>query len=145
MQKINIITNDLSEIKASDKDLFGAKASLLAAVHGHGYGTPGGYALSLPRRSPIEAEELLAMVEDCTGPTAVRSSSVWEDGASASGAGCFLTRLHCVGSDAILQAVIDVYTHAKGVADAQGLDGDRIGVLIQPMVPGSISVVCFTF
>ena len=82
---------------------------------------------------------------------AVRSSADVEDGAEASFAGQFLTRLDVVGADAVATAVAEVAGSARSerlaaYASRAGIDprSIRVAVLVQEMVPAVVSGVSFS-
>jgi phosphoenolpyruvate synthase/pyruvate phosphate dikinase len=81
----------------------------------------------------------------------VRSSAVDEDGATRSFAGQYETYLNIVGVDAVAEAVVRCWTsvrteRALAYRRGQGLsvEGVRLAVLVQQLVPADTSVVVFS-
>lgn len=82
---------------------------------------------------------------------AVRSSAVDEDGATRSFAGQYETYLNIVGADAVAEAVVRCWTsvHTErtlAYRREQGLsvEGVRLAVLVQQLVPADASAVVFS-
>ncbi len=84
------------------------------------------------------------------GAVAVRSSATGEDGAQASFAGQYLSRLDVHGLDALYRAVLDSWNSsraqaARAYAGAHGSQGPaRMAVIVQRMVAADASGVLFT-
>lgn len=81
---------------------------------------------------------------------AVRSSAVGEDGADASFAGQHDTYLNVVGEEAVADAIVRCWAsinnpHALEYRRQKGLplDGLRVAVLVQQLVPADVSAVVF--
>lgn len=136
-----------------------ASLSRLAALHA----VPHGFAVSaLPALQSAIPETIIprirsaygALGERCGVPepaVAVRSSALDEDGSDASFAGQHDTYLNIRGHDAVLDAVARciqsaasrealAYRQARGLA----IDGVRIAVLVQELVPSDVSAVVFS-
>jgi pyruvate,water dikinase len=82
---------------------------------------------------------------------AVRSSAVDEDGATRSFAGQHETYLNIVGVDAVTEAVLRCWTsvrtdRALAYRRGQGLsvEGVRLAVLVQQLVPADVSAIVFS-
>jgi pyruvate,water dikinase len=82
---------------------------------------------------------------------AVRSSALDEDGAGASFAGQHDTYLNVVGAEAVAEAVVRCWTSVRSPRALEyrrrqglALDGIRIAVLVQQLVPADVSAVMFS-
>jgi phosphoenolpyruvate synthase/pyruvate phosphate dikinase len=82
---------------------------------------------------------------------AVRSSAVEEDGATCSFAGQYETYLNIVGVDAVAEAVVRCWAsvrseRALAYGRGQGLpiEGVRLAVLVQQLIPADASAVAFS-
>ncbi len=142
---------ELSEVGMEQISSYGRKAYFLSQASHHGFTTPEGYAISVSRDATTAADskQMRALANEMchkwdAASFVVRSSTAWEDGSSESAAGQFLTKLACIGTDAIVSAIGEVTEQARDYAIDQGLQGEHIGILLQPMVEGAHSGVCFT-
>ena len=141
---------------AHDEAIFGAKAVGLGQAARAGLPVPPGIALAGELTEAVAAGldsaigEVMESVRFLTGPLAVRSSAVGEDGADASFAGQHLTLLN-VPSSADLSAAIrqiwwsantdSVITYRKRV----GLFGrPSVGVVVQSLLNPEVAGVMFT-
>ena len=141
---------------AHDEAIFGAKAVGLGEAARAGLPAPPGIALAGELTEAVAAGqdgaigEVMESVRFLTGPLAVRSSAVGEDGADASFAGQHLTLLN-VPSSADLSAAIrqiwwsansdSVITYRKRV----GLfDRPSVGVVVQALLNPEVAGVMFT-
>ena len=88
----------------------GGKAKMLGAALRAGFPVPPGVVIE---PGEVDVEAVVALLGE--GPFAVRSSSPHEDGAHASWAGQFVTRLW-VEADSLAQAVEDVRASGAGAA-----------------------------
>lgn len=121
--------------EALDPDRFGAKAATLARLRQAGHDVPDGFVIPLGGdRSVAVLGAALARLG--SGPWAVRSSGVAEDGAHASFAGQFLTVLGA-GTAAEVAAAAD-----RVVASAEGRT--EMAVLVQPLLLPDAAGVLFT-
>ncbi len=103
-----------------------------------------------PDAVPSEVRDALreALATLGEGPYAVRSSAVVEDGAETSWAGQFESVLG-VTADAVPDAVLTCWRSARGeralaYADAHGIAGGAMAVVVQRMVFGQASGVAFS-
>lgn len=136
--------------EAHDARRFGGKAASLARALVAGLPTPDGWALPASRiDEPRVARACEVIAAACTGPLAVRSSAVGEDGVAMSFAGQFLTRLGVVGRTALRRAVLEVagaHGDALGYRERHGAGSApaAVGVVVQPMVDAEVAGVLFT-
>ena len=118
----------------------GGKAQMLGAAMRAHFPVPPGVVIEPDERVDVAA--VVALLGE--GPFAVRSSSPHEDGARASWAGQFVTRLW-VGADSLAQAVEDVRASGTGAAArAYGGPSQPIPALVQPIVTADAAGVMFT-
>ena len=110
---------------------------------------------SLPPELYLELEEAYRGLGRRCGmdapSVAVRSSALDEDGAAASFAGQHETYLNVVGPEAVAEAVVRCWAslhspRAREYRLKQGLelDGARIAILVQQLVPADVSAVLFS-
>jgi pyruvate,water dikinase len=129
----------------------GGKARGLKLLLDLGLPVPDGFVLILPDPETLDEkllQQYLFLLGD--GPKAIRSSAISEDSQTASFAGQFETILNVSGIDAVRQAI----NTCVGTAGAERVrnysrnripqSDSRISVLVQNMVPASISGVLFT-
>lgn len=159
----------LQDEAAADITRAGAKAAVLARMRRAGFRVPEGVVLlaevlraQLGDSTPTE-EELLATPVDpelrqaivtagrqLSGPLAVRSSGIDEDGAQASHAGQYDTVLNVQGADELVDAVRTCWasglsTTVRSYRTSQGREGDSpLAVLVQSMVQADAAGVAFT-
>ncbi len=141
----------LDDERAADPTLVGAKAAGLARLVAAGFAVPDAVVLpaGLRDRWPTgpAPEPIRAAVEDaCTalGPRlAVRSSSTWEDGATAAHAGATATVLDVSGPDAVLDAIRHCLDADDVAARAEGTSGD-VAIVLQRLVDADHAGVAFT-
>ena len=121
-----------------DESLFGSKAVGLGEATRAGLPLPPGVALS---GAVVEAvasgdegaiEQVGALVRSLTGPLAVRSSAVDEDGAEASFAGQHLTLLNVPSAKEVGPALREVWWSAN--SDAAITYRQRVGLFSRPSV-----------
>lgn len=145
---------DLTELRASDATLFGAKAANLGEIAAIGLSVPRGYVLrSDPKTAgaAIDVAELFEAFDALGGSlVAVRSSSTIEDSADASYAGIFHTSLN-VDRFGLVEAYEQCLASATGtrVHDYQRFRSPRsaegeIPIIVQVMLDPDVSGVCFT-
>lgn len=115
----------------------GAKASTLAALANGGFPVPAGLVVT----GDVDAETLDEVVATRlgSGPYAVRSSALDEDGPESSNAGRYRSRLG-VDADDVADGVLECRRFAAGVSDAS----DPIPVVVQQMVDARAAGVVFT-
>ena len=118
----------------------GGKARVLGEALLAGFPVPPGVVLE--PGEDVDAGSIVAALGD--GPFAVRSSSPHEDGAQASWAGQFRTRLW-VDAAELPEAVADVRASGtRAAARAYGGLSDAIPALVQPIVTADWAGVMFT-
>ena len=118
----------------------GGKAQMLGAAMRACFPVPPGVVIEPDE--DVDVDAVVARLGD--GPFAVRSSSPHEDGARASWAGQFVTRLW-VSADSLAQAVEDVRASGMGpAARAYGGPSQPIPALVQPIVSADAAGVMFT-
>ncbi|MFG2723191.1 PEP/pyruvate-binding domain-containing protein [Streptomyces sp. NPDC048416] len=160
----------LNDPKAMDRGEVGAKAAVLARMKDAGFPVPDGCvftaramlrhvaAVGTPTSDSVAARaldaEIRAVVEEVagrlSGPLAVRSSGIDEDGDNASHAGQYSTILDVEGADALDEALracwasafTDVVRSYRAGAGAE--DDAPLAVLVQEMVPAESAGVAFT-
>jgi pyruvate,water dikinase len=142
-------------LEALDGAVFGGKAAGLARASRAGLPVPRGIALTSELVALIvandagPAEEINDAVTTLGPSLAVRSSARGEDGASASFAGQYVTRLG-VRPDKVAHAVAEVAGSGTTASAAayrarMGLDAPAaMAVVIQAMVPADVAGVMFT-
>lgn len=138
---------------ATDRDLFGGKAAQLATAQRAGLPVPEGIALAHDFVEAVAAADEQACVrlgEACatlSGPLAVRSSAIGEDGGSASFAGQHATLLNVRD---VVSAVTEVWRSARTESALAyrrrvGASGPvRMGVVVQRLVAADVAGVMFT-
>lgn len=139
----------LDEVEDGDRSRVGGKAFVLARLRQAGFPVPDGFVLTADSVFGAEEDRLLAgAYERFAGASAaVRSSSIAEDGDEASFAGQYLTILDARGAPAIRDAVSACRSRtarAEAYAQALGVDGDRVAVLVQRFVEPRAAGVLFT-
>lgn len=154
----------LGDDVAHDVSLVGGKASALSRL-AEAHRVPAGFVLttSAHERANVEGRDCVhALVETAyrllaenvaseDPAVAVRSSAVDEDGASASFAGQHDTFLNVRGAGSVADAATACFDsaqaeHALEYRRRQGLDveGVRMAVLVQQLVPADVSAVAFS-
>ena len=124
--------------KASETSLYGSKAVGLGEAARHGLPVPPGIALSGDLVEAVAAgdaqamEKLAKAMGALSGPFAVRSSAVDEDGVSSSFAGQHLTVLNVPSAGAVPDAVRDVWWSAN--SDSAITYRQRVGRFTRPSV-----------
>lgn len=160
----------LDDPRALDPAEAGAKAAVLAQMKKAGFPVPDGYVFTAaamtrhvagiekPTAETVEGHPLDAGVRTevaevagkLTGPLAVRSSGIDEDGAHASHAGQYTTVLGVEGADALDAALRTCWASGfsdvvRGYRATTGTEGDApLAVLVQRMVPADTAGVAFT-
>ena len=141
--------------EAGEEKLFGAKAVGLGDAARAGLPIPPGVALSgeltdAVAASQVEAvEQVLEATAFLTGPLAVRSSVVDEDGAEASFAGQHLTLLNVPSREDIAAAVREIWWSANSDSAITyrkrvGLfDRPSVGVVVQALLDPLVAGVMF--
>ena len=125
-------------IDAHDISLFGSKAVGLGQALRDGLPVPPGVALAggivdaVAGRDAGAIAEVTAAVSPLSGPLAVRSSAVDEDGAEASFAGQHLTLLNVPGADELTAAVSAIWWSAN--SDSAITYRQRVGLFSRPSV-----------
>ena len=124
--------------EAHDESVFGSKAVGLGEAARSGLPLPPGVALS---GDVVEAvaggerqafQDVAKLVRPLGSPLAVRSSAVDEDGADASFAGQHLTLLNVPGTDAVADAVREIWWSAN--SDSAITYRQRVGLFRRPSV-----------
>ncbi|HEU4840828.1 MAG TPA: PEP/pyruvate-binding domain-containing protein, partial [Ilumatobacteraceae bacterium] len=126
----------LSDPRATDAALVGAKAANLALAGAAGLPTLPGAVLTTAWTARHTDEALhawRAVSADGAQPVVVRSSSTGEDGDASSMAGVFESILDVDGERALLAAVEEVHASADRARRA-GLVDAEMAVLVQPML-----------
>ncbi|MFF2655041.1 PEP/pyruvate-binding domain-containing protein [Streptomyces sp. NPDC058045] len=160
----------LDDPGALDRSVVGAKAAVLAQMKRAGFPVPDGCVFTARamvrhvsglesataeavRERPLDDEVRAAVAEVAgrlTGPLAVRSSGVDEDGAHASHAGQYTTILGVEGEKALDEALRGCWASGFGSVvreyrSTAGAAGDApLAVLVQRMVPADTAGVAFT-
>lgn len=132
--------------EAGDPALYGGKAAGLAKSLAAGLPVPNGIALAPDEAARVAAGAVVDVAH--LGPLlAVRSSATAEDGAAASFAGQFTTKLG-VPPSGVAEAVREVVASASKVAGYQARVGSsaalRMAVVIQELITPSAAGVLFT-
>ena len=164
------LTVPLDDPVAADRAEVGGKAAVLAQMRRAGFPVPEGYVFPVRamarhvrgteapeaddvRARPLDAALRSAVAEvaaHLTGPLAVRSSGVDEDGAEASHAGQYTTVLDVEGEEALSEALRTCWAsgYSAAVREYRSVSGDGsdapIAVLVQQMVPAETAGVAFT-
>ena len=124
--------------KAREESVFGAKAVGLGDAARAGLPVPPGVALAGPIVESVASgdDRAIRKVIDAAAslrmPVAVRSSCVDEDGATASFAGQHLTLLNVPSTDALADAVREIWWSAN--SDSAITYRQRVGVMSKPSV-----------
>jgi pyruvate,water dikinase len=124
--------------KAHDDSVFGSKAVGLGDAARAGLPLPPGVALSGPIVEAVASGERGAIkkvekaVRPLGSPLAVRSSAVDEDGAEASFAGQHLTLLNVPSSEAVSDALKEIWWSAN--SDSAITYRQRVGLFVRPSV-----------
>jgi pyruvate,water dikinase len=133
-----------------DRDRAGAKAFVLGRLRRAGLPVPDGFVLEAGAApdDPGWQEDVVSAYHELGGAVAVRSSSVVEDGASASFAGQFVTVLDVEGAEAVVEAARACLRSARaGAAYARAMGEEAaapLAVLVQRFVPARVAGVVFT-
>lgn len=131
----------------------GPKAAVLGALLRADFPIPGGFVIPPAVAPPWDAsvrERLSARLELLGGAVAVRSSALGEDGATASGAGQYVSVLDMWGPDAVLAAVDRCRRSMDGPLASAYRSKTRqqkpagMAVVVQRMVDARVSGVMFT-
>ena len=126
----------LTDPRATDVTLVGAKAANLALARAAGLPTLPGAVLTTAWTAAVRRDAVAAwraVSDDGRVPVVVRSSSTGEDGDASSMAGVFESILDVSGEDALLAAVEEVHASADRARRA-GLVDAEMAVLVQPML-----------
>jgi pyruvate,water dikinase len=152
----------LGDPKSFDAAVVGGKAANLSRLARLQLRVPDGFSIpvtlmnaSHPLDLRREIERAISDLMACHSlpelVTAVRSSAVDEDGATASFAGQHETYLNIVGADSIVQAVARCWESARSARALeyrrqQGLSVERlqVAVLVQQLVASDVSAVVFS-
>jgi pyruvate,water dikinase len=159
----------LDDDDALDIARAGAKAAVLARMRRAGFPVPDGVVVladalrtQLDTVAPAEADLLAAPMDpglrqalvsagdELTGPLAVRSSGIDEDGAQASHAGQYDTVLNVRGDEELVDAVRTCWASGlsavvRSYRTSVGREGDSpLAVLVQTMVEADAAGVAFT-
>jgi len=132
------VTGVVPLVEARDDSLFGSKAVGLGEAAREGLPLPPGVALSGDVVEAVASgeqdaiEEVARSVRDLPVPLAVRSSAVDEDGADASFAGQHLTLLNVASTDAVNDAVRQVWWSAN--SDSAITYRQKVGLFRRPSV-----------
>lgn len=141
---------------ADDESLYGAKAVGLGEAARAGLPIPPGVALAGELTDAVAAGnekaigEVMEATRFLTGPLAVRSSAVDEDGADASFAGQHLTLLNVPSTDDLAAAITQIWWSANSDSAITyrkrvGLfERPSVGVVIQALLDPEVAGVMFT-
>jgi phosphohistidine swiveling domain-containing protein len=132
---------DLTDPRATDPAVAGAKAAALAKAAVAGLPVVPGFVLTTGTTgsSPCAREALRGASRLGLTAVAVRSSSTVEDAAESSMAGMFTSVLDVLGDDAFDAAVDEVLASGRAVSGTAPM-----AVLVQPMVDSAWGGVLFT-
>lgn len=140
----------------TDANSYGGKAAQLGAAIQAGLPVPEGFALDPSFVDAIvnsEAAALAALgdvIEKMSGPLAVRSSAIGEDGPDTSFAGQHATVLNVNGTSAVITAIKTVWQSGRSEAALAyrkrvGANMDvRVGVVIQALIVADVAGVLFS-
>jgi pyruvate,water dikinase len=150
----------LSGIDGAGPELIGGKARGFATIARAGLEAPEGFvvttaayraAANTGRLSDAVARDVAAFVAELGDvPLAVRSSATGEDGAEASHAGQYLTRLGVRGPDEVLAAIGECWESAAAERvdayrrDRCGGGGVEMAVVVQRLASGEAAGVCMS-
>jgi phosphoenolpyruvate synthase/pyruvate phosphate dikinase len=152
----------LGDPKSFDPALVGGKAANLSRLARQYQRVPDGFSIPaavLDAAHPLDLRsEITTAISDLMAcqsltrlVTAVRSSAVDEDGATASFAGQHETYLNIVGADAIMEAITRVWDSARSeraleYRRQQGLSVEHphLAVLVQQLVVADVAAVAFS-
>jgi phosphoenolpyruvate synthase/pyruvate phosphate dikinase len=132
------VTGVVPLVEARDDSIFGSKAVGLGEAAREGLPLPPGIALSGDVVEAVASgeqdaiEEVARSVRDLPVPLAVRSSAVDEDGADASFAGQHLTLLNVASTEAVNDAVREVWWSAN--SDSAITYRQKVGLFRRPSV-----------
>jgi pyruvate,water dikinase len=132
------VTGVVPLVEARDESIYGSKAVGLGEAAREGLPLPPGVALSGDIVEAVASgeadaiEEVVRLARDLPVPLAVRSSAVDEDGADASFAGQHMTLLNVTSTDAINDAVREVWWSAN--SDSAITYRQRVGLFRRPSV-----------
>jgi len=132
------VTGVVPLAEAHDDSIYGSKAVGLGAAAREGLPLPPGVALSGDLVEAVASgadgaiEEVVRAARDLPVPLAVRSSAVDEDGADASFAGQHMTLLNVPTTDAINDAVREIWWSAN--SDSAITYRQRVGLFRRPSV-----------
>jgi pyruvate,water dikinase len=139
----------LGEVRLADAAEVGGKAASLGELMAAGAHVPDGAVLTA-RAADLTPDERRSLLREAveglgSGPFAVRSSGVTEDGAEHSYAGIYETVLDVAvdGLDAAMDRCL-ASAHAARVAAYQHADNGRMAVIIQRMVRPTAAGVALT-
>lgn len=169
-ERVGPLTVSLDDPRALERSEVGAKAEVLARMRRAGFPVPDGCVFTARAMARHVAglgtlsseavhdhhldEETRAAVKEVaqrlSGPLAVRSSGIDEDGAQASHAGQYSTVLDVLGEDALDDALRACWASGftsvvRSYRDSTGSSQDApLAVLVQRMVPAETAGVAFT-
>lgn len=137
---------------AKDIKLVGGKAYSLHRLINGGFNVPAGFVVTTAAKMKMSDElksKILAEFDKLgSQKVAVRSSAVAEDGAKDAWAGQFDTFLN-VERQGLIEAVEKCWrsansARAKAYAKDKGIESGGVAVIVQAMVPASVSGVAFS-
>lgn len=140
----------ISQLDPKDLSEYGSKAIWLHKLFKNNIQTPGGIVLRIPVNSKIHPDlihinDLRALLNfDEKTPYMVRSSAPGEDQQNSSCAGQFLSIGPCLGITEITTAIEKVYLQACQTYKSLGMTDQYFGIVVQQMITGDQSGVCFT-
>lgn len=135
-------------VEAKDTKLVGGKAKALGELIKAGFNVPAGFVIT----TKATADDFESILEEFdklgTHNVAVRSSAVAEDGSNDAWAGQMDTFLN-VKRDGLKDAVEKCWrsagsARAKAYAEQKGLNAGKVAVIVQKMVPATVSGVSFS-